>query len=553
MRKMLYVIALGLGIWGCAQIGSIVGKMLTQSTGDLGKVSVMVQHVQNLYPADSKTTEAKYMGKNWREGETMLAVIGFKRDGLGMWKLDGTLTANGDTMEYFTNGVFGSYVDKDKPVDVTIETSEGNYAEFTVTPVEPVTIKSINGGSNEIDLTKDLILEFDVNEMVKNKNIQISLMVDLLGTRSKMPVAYVTEAKKVIIPNEIFKHLGFWYGPNKGDNYLIAERYYINPENISDAGATQIASYYQDWKKVTVMGEVEGYSFAPATYSLEVDDDNEVKIEIVKQNALYSPPISRPKTFAMASFVVRATKLYQRRVKTTTSTSTSVSGNIKTTTTTITTITKTRKFPQLPDEVWNNYLDSTYANITKILEKHLHYNTIPLEQVMQSENYANLDAVPDCVSVVEVSKSYKGTRRLLNTSPDDFKFEMSSTFATDRPMSRLIRELGVDAILAITIDLEMPWFEEVDDIKLSPRLAIKLFGPTNGPNIMTEHLSMVISGPGLPLEKNPNPNNFEEFLRTTSQIDALVRALNHGFVRTREIEREWKYDDIWALKTQDDF
>jgi len=90
-------------------------------------------------------------------------VINFlKREGIGMFQIDGVVKINGEVIPHFMNGVYGKILDdaEDGPVTFEIETSTGQTGSFTVVPTAPIKIKSINGKSEgyEIDMTQDLVL-----------------------------------------------------------------------------------------------------------------------------------------------------------------------------------------------------------------------------------------------------------------------------------------------------------------------------------------------------------------------------------------------------------
>lgn len=546
MKRVLYVCLGLMFVAGCAQVGSMVAKFMTQSTGDLDDVQLLVNYRQNLYPASSETTEAEYLGKDWKEGESIIAAIAFKNTGLGMWKVEGEHKANGEPMQYYTNGVHGAYVEEGKPIDIYIKSKNGDETEFTINPVAPLDLKSVNGGSGELNMEEDVVVEFDVNPDAEHRKVQLNLMFDIMGTRSLKPFIVVEEAPRMTIPKEVFSTMGMFQSPNTGPNFLIAERYNVEKVRIPETASSQIVSTYMDWDSLQVTGDPDQVDMVIREDADETESGFEV--DIFKKPALTSPPLSKIENLALGSFVVRATKLYQQRKEVNTSSQSNTYGNMKVTTTTTTTITKTRVFPQLPDSYWDAFVERVHDRVTDVFKKHMNYNPLPMEQVINADAYADVEAVPDCVSVAEVSKSYGGTKRILNTTFEDVEIDWSVQMSTDQPMARLIDELKTDAVIAVTLDMEMPWTESLEDRQLTPRLNLKIFGPTNGYSFNTEYVNITLVGGGKSFNTDDiTVEEFQTLLDDTIELDNLVLALDNALQKTRDLEEKYKYDEIWEL------
>ena len=85
---MIFVLAF---LSGCAAIGKFAGGFLTATTADLSVCAVQGMYMSNLYPQDTKTVEMDYVGDQWKEGRAGVAVSFYKRDGIGFYKVDGTI------------------------------------------------------------------------------------------------------------------------------------------------------------------------------------------------------------------------------------------------------------------------------------------------------------------------------------------------------------------------------------------------------------------------------------------------------------------------------
>jgi hypothetical protein len=165
-----------------------------------------------------------------------------------------------------------------------------------------------------------------------------------------------------------------------------------------------------------------------------------------KPNAFYGPPFSSVKKFALTSLSVRGTLRKQIVNK-----SSSTIGNTTTTTTT----TKTWQFPQLSNAFWDQLLENIHSDITSLLKDRYGIGLIPVELVVRAPTYAELQPISDENTTVEIERTYKGTKSLIPTSFSALVGAISSTFASDRPDSRLMNELEVDGLISITLDLDL--------------------------------------------------------------------------------------------------
>lgn len=541
----------------CAQLGTIAAKLMTQKTDDLENVAVTVRYMQNLYTPATKTTEATYLPEFWKEGSNAIIVNFLKRKGVGMYYIDGTVTIDGEVVPHITNGAYVKAIDtSDKSVKkVVIETTKGQRVEYEIGPIQPVSILSLNGVKRsdlldaskpvvEIDLQKDFELELSNPKGSADSDIKISMIGDIMGVRAFTEVAVIKAGNKLIIPSAIFNNPAGSLLPNMGDNYIQIERFKLNDKQVSGVGATQAISISWDVLPVKLVGTQEKTAFG-VSKNIGVQVKKEIEtprgkmdIDFSKPNAFLGRPFSSGKKFAVVSFTLRATKLQQQKV----SSSESTSGNVKTTTTT----TATRTFPKLPDAYWDDLVEKLYKDVESVLLSTYDMKLIPIEKVLQSPSYQLLDPVPDELTVVEVSKSYKGTKYLLPTNITSILNNVSSTFASDRPDARLIRELGVDGIIAVTVDLSMPW----EEFTLAPKVSVRITGGPNGytagPTVFAQG---TISGNGVPLDAaNMDAKSVMDVLPKVIRRDDLKMALRTAFKELDAAEKDKGYDRIWALK-----
>lgn len=543
MKKTTLVCLITIGLIGCAQIGKMVGGLLTGSTANLKELSMIAQHVSNIYPPDIGVTAADYFPEGTMAGDNYVAMTFLKRDGVGLAKVDGQVTMDGAPVGYV--GV-GSYLQKTERVakEISIMTTSGQQATFTLKPQLPIKIKSIAGGSNEVDRNSDLVLELENPAGHENTFIRVALMMDLVGVTDFAELGHYRSADKIVIKKEEFLHPsvidGIAGGIRDGESYLLVERYTMSNKGPKEFGAVQFRSVYFDIAKVNVSEEPEDVISGAVVY----EDINGFQVDVSKPNAYTGKPISSAKKFAIASFSVRATKLKQVRTSTSTSSSSYYSGGYKYTTTTTVTTTRTRKFPQVPKEHWDGLTAELYEAFVKELKSVYNIELIPIEQVTSSENYKLMFPIEEKMSEAEYTGTYGGTKTLIPTTMGEIIGSASSTFAADRPDARLIDELGVDGIISVTIDFEMPWFDDTEEMKLNPRMAFRITGPAFGYNFgPIVYAQGVIAGAGAEFD---GENLSYDFLQKTIRKDELMNAFGKSFNKLRQVEQKLGYTTIWG-------
>ncbi|MCF8259324.1 MAG: hypothetical protein K9J12_01005 [Melioribacteraceae bacterium] len=543
-------------ITGCGTVmkmtGDLVGNLLTQSTDDLSTASIQVYFMRNVYPKEVGTVDVDYFEETWRPGDNMVFVSFLKREGAGMYKIDGTVTIDGTVVEHIANGFYGKWLDADdiSPKKVSIKTTRGDYAEFTVAPPPPIKIKSVNGSSSNavINLEEDFTLEMESPNTNEDTEFVVSMVGTAMGVTAFMDYAILKYQDKITVPQAIWTNALTAFAPNEGPNWLKIERFNVVPSNVTGVGAAQIVGQSLDCFPVTIEGEVDETIFGTTSNfgarfqeDIEIDDAN-FSVDLSKPTAFIGRPISSGKKFGVASFTVRATKLQQSRSKT--SSSTTYAGNYKTTTTVTTTTTRT--FPTLPDAYWESLVNKLYADFENVLLDNYNIQLIPIEDVVSAPSYKDLEAISDTITVVEVEKSYKNTKNLIPTTFSAILDNISSTFASDRIDSRLINELGVDGLISVTIDLEMPW----DSFTLTPRMSLRISGGPNGykagPTIYNQGL---IVGSGREIdEAKMDAEHIMDILPGVIRQDELMQALDMGMKGLEKEAAAMSYEKIWNLK-----
>ncbi|MEQ8473258.1 MAG: hypothetical protein RIC35_18830 [Marinoscillum sp.] len=526
-------------------LGKLAGNLLTTTTDDLNTLSMQVLYMQNLYPSEAMTVETEYFGF-WESGMDMAGVLFLKKEGVGMSKIDGSVKIDGNEIEHVANGFYGGIVSENSGSHIiNVETVSGDKALLKAEPIEPIEIITVNGVPRgevaEVNMDQDLVLELK-HPQGGTEDFYVAVLGKVMGVKGFNEIGFFKSTNKIVIPKEAFKHTATTaYKFEQGANYLMVQRTKETVVNLPDVGAAQVITGAMDWSPITLNGDQKtflgiGTDEYNAKYQVKTDDKFQVQAN--KPNAFWGPPLTQPKKLAMASFVVRATELKQQQSKT----SSSTAGNVTTTTTTTT----TKTFPKVPEAYWDQLVNEFYAKFEKALLSEMNIELVPIEETMKASQYQNLFATEDTVSESVVVKPYKGCKLLLPTTFSEMWQSRTSTFPNDKPEVKLMKELGVDGIISVTVDCAMAW----EDGALSPRFSFKIDGPTNGWKVgPTTYANGLITGPGTGIsESSKSAENIVDQLNQIMSVDRVIELFKESMAGLKEDEKNKGYEKIWALK-----
>lgn len=547
------LVAAILPIAGCGQmfrfIGDRVADAITQKTSSLADVSIGGSYITNLYPADAKTIETEMLATTWKPGGAMVAVNMLKRRGVGMWEIEGQVTARKGPkdpavpMMYLGKGAYGLFLPPGDRAARTIEikTATGESASFVLKPAAPLKIKAVNGkgAGATVDMAKDLVI--DLEDPGSAGKLKVSMVSTVMGVRTMTDLAVCKPAKRLVVPAAAFRHLGVtasvgnFMGVDPGANYVLVERY----EGGSIAKPGQAGAAYAIGKAwahtlVNAVGDVKN----AAPMHLEGGIDNRrggLFYSIDKGQAFYAPPVARVRKLAVGSLRLRGVLF-----KANTSVSTSYGYNTITTTTTTTTY----AFPKVAPAAWDRLLDDTAGGLGRAFGASM----VPTERVVASPIYATLEEVKDEVSDQLVDRSYKKTRPVFASSLAGILGGVSSTFALDRPHVRLMQEVGADALLSANIDLQVGAFKDTAKVALAPALRFVLLGPPNGYTVgPTVYASGTVAARDGVTFSEAELSDLNA-LRRITRMDDLMAGLKGALGKLREEEKKQGYEAIWALQ-----
>ena len=540
------------------RIGNVTGNLMTSKTDRLDGVVAKINYICGMYPTYLNTSETKYLPEGTYEGDYLLSVSFLKGDGIGMYEVAGNLSAEGQDMDYVGLGSFGTKfpIAKVTPVELQINTEGGDQANFILNPIPGVDIISVNEETSLpiLDLSEDLVLEYNNPAGSEGTTLRVSLLTDVMGARALNHFAdfEITEAgrKKVTIPKEALANpeiagqlnAGQF---NKGENYLILERVKIlNKEDypegtsVGDLSASDITIKSFATMPVIVKGKQEEGIITNLKVRYK-SPDKKNQYQFNKPNANYGIPFSEASRFGLVSFTMSARTFHQE-----TETSTSYGPYYVTTTTTTTTL----EFPQLPDDHWEYVMENIYQDVVEFFKTEYNVEFVPVENVTQTSQYENLFTADQGNTYSEVKMSYKGTKRNVPQGFSEIFGSASTNFTADNPTVNMMKDAGdLDGLVSMNMNLAIAE-NSAGNIILVPSFQITIQGRDEGRNdkLGTYVDGYILRSTGEPFNAEMVKANKDDLLRVCS-FDQIMLMTKDGLQSLREKEVEMGYDRIWSI------
>lgn len=553
LRVVLFL-AVALGATGCStvmtRVGTLAARAMTGSTDDLSEVNYMLTYTDAAPPSESGEAGTNVVS-DYRGGQPLLSNVLFKRNGIGLLNLDGTVTLGGaEPLPRLFPGTYGRFFETapSEPLALTFQSATGQTEQFTITPRPAIRIARINGQAPTgatISLNEPLVLEIE-RTATDAADLRIGLLGTTAGVKGFWDVAVVGAATRVELPAEIWTHTQG--NPiNRGDTWLRVDEY-VRPvaEPTPSGGQALAVAYASAYANVTVTGEradnlVGIASNQGARLTGEAEDNGRtVQWTAVKPVAFLSPPLGHARRLALVSLNVTATSLSQSETRT--SESTNYSTGVVTTTTT----TRTRQFAQLPDALWEDLLVRTFNGLTARMAPAIDATLVPVADVLAAGAYQRFPAPDDANSARFVRHSYAGLRDLDAVSFASLTTDTSGPFSAAK-LDNLMRELGVDGLVVAELALAMP----DDEFSLTPTLTFRILAPSTDPMqyAAASFLDVTVTGEGQEVTNDMlgDPAALAAFLPTAVNLDALLDGFGQAVAGVAAYEAATPvYDAVWT-------
>lgn len=526
---------------GCAQLLTKIAKEMAPpapTTATLNNVVPTIVIGSNLHPAELGTIAQSFFS-GWKAGGDQVAIIFLNEK--GVLKIDGTVTVDGVPAEYIVAGTYSLISGANTaPRKVEIITATGEKSSFTIKPnAKQIKVVSINGRRDNIslDLTKDVVIEFEGTRVPENELLKVSLAINQVGIKSIYDVAYIRKSgSKITVPAAAFRNINIKPGASALYNYKnsFLSVGVENTERATDVSgsfpAVSYTSSYSDGKFVTV-GTEPNLNTGLIAKGKEKLADGEMNYDFLKPNAFTSRPADQIKKIGVISFAIKGKTLAVESVIDQEK-SAKLPQVIKNTIVT---------FPIQTNEVWDAILAKMYPQLMAIVQSELNATVLPIEAAPKTNAYKSIESFSkeDVNTKAEFSRAYRGTK-VLSAVP-----HIREGLGVNGVYERMMNEAGVDALMTMTLDLEAK--KDGDFGVMVPKLDFEILGKANGPIFGTKYFSGTIVGKGIPSE--------DIGLKIEFQPDAALISRNKtfhtaGVITSEELDKIIRRSDLLTVFTK---
>ena len=486
-------------------ISKVTGGLIKANPkSDLNDVALAIGYASSLIPKSQLDFATKTPG--WETCGDAVSVYFLNKAGIGLTDTDGDVKLNGTKLEKAGMGTYfhGFSADKRGTQNVEITSSTGDKVAISIEPAKPLEIISVNGvkkgGDIIIDGTKDVVIELKGGDTDPDSVLFVDMIISAMSLKVQTNLYPSKSGNTIVIPKESFKNFENSPLPIVKKNTLSVTR--VKHELIynTDAGVIQKTATFSDFVPFLAKGDIAGGSLIGNSFSKDKNTntsgkfktvEGEYNVKIVKANPYTHPPVSKMKNIGISSFVVRG-NLHKK--KTTTSEKTTYGFQTKTITTTKTTIKKW--FPKLTDETWQAFVNNLYDEFKNKLNG-MGVNVVSVNDVINAKAYSDMKPITDTVTATFIEKGAYGTKRLIRTGAWDYIKDIKTTFPADYTNEKIIKQLDLDGLIAVTIDLDF----DLESEGLNPVVKIVAFSPNVTYRMPGKYFEMDFSTKAKPLKE----------------------------------------------------
>jgi hypothetical protein len=525
-----------------SKLAKTVGKTTNvETSANLEEMTPFVAIDCNLHSNKVGTISQTFFD-GWIPGGEMNVLMFTGKKGPGFVKVDGTVTIDGKPVEYLTAGLYSLTTEAStSPRTFDVTTSSGQKSSFTIAPfaAAPFKIKSINGGTDNVplDLTKDVVIELEEINLPENALLKASIAINQVSIKSLYDVAFVRSGSTLTIPAAAFRNINLKPAGEATYNY---KKSYISITYESTENATEVTGIfpsvqyirsYSDGKFVNVTTE------PVLNPGLTVKGkEREFAYQVFKANAFLSRPFEHLKKAGLLSFSIRGTT-YKEVLQSSSSTPVKINpfGGASSTTT-VTTITITKELP------WEALLEKLYPEFMAVVESELSATVLPVEKITGSEAYKTIEnfSNDDESTQVEFARTYRNTKVISAFMP------ISEGYGANGVNQRIMNETGTDALITLTLDLQLGEEAGTGKMLMIPKLAFEIAGKANGRVVNTKYVAGTIEATeAVSFQKDITAEQLETIIRKTDLLYVFKKTL--VYIKAME-KSNGDYDIVWNLQ-----
>jgi ribosomal protein L21E len=468
----------------------------------------------------------------WEPGGSMVFLGFSSKTSYKTTKINGSVKVDGVPANYVTMGFYSSVSKDKKPRKVEITTDKGQNSTFTInTPTQKVKLLSVNGQTSNasIDLSKDVVLEFeDMPEDTKTP-IMVQLSGSQIGVKTFFAVGYFLPKKKIVIPPAMFRNMA-----GAAEANIAFNGCYLQVSRSKEEKAVNVSGVYPEVKYGSMVNDG---MFVNVTVKPTFNKGIEVKGQegltgyvATKSSAINSPNFDSMKTLGVMSFAAKGTtSFYDQKTKSV------IGGGSETTT-------KTASFPQFPTAVWDDVLNQLYNKITNAIATEFNVKVVELNKITNSAAYkvaSPYNTTPEENTKDEFFVTYKNTKSLSGLRP------LAETYANNTTEHKIMTETGVNSLLKLILNFKLNF--EGSAAYMTTTVDYELLAPVLGETYQTHYLKGSLSAPKFYLKKNEKISP-ADLADKVIYINGLTAAFTKALQDIKSKEKaNGDYDVEWAV------
>lgn len=515
--------------------GAVAGATgMVATTNSLEEVDIIASVGTNIYPKSLGLMFNDFLGGSWVDYGDFCMLMLASKDGYKFYKYGGSIKVGDQSMKHVSLGIHTSIEEpKTGNKKIVFEKNGSVEGSFEVERASKnIKLVSINGQKENVklDLTKDVVLEFENYRNDPDALLRIDLVYTVIGIRTLGLVCYVKPADKVIIPAEAFRNIET---ENKGisfnNTYLAISEQWLT-KSINNTGAIKdplnVITGSNDGKWVTITNKND------QLYGIKFNSSNTlsgktVDVNVLKKNAAYAMPISFAKKVAVATMSMQGTTyLYETTTNRWQQTET----------------TKEIKFPQLPDSWLDETLHDLYNRIVSTYTEVAGGEVLPAEAITNCASYNDAQRFfkDEMNSADQFLRSYKGLTPVKNLSSQSMKINGENA---------LLKDANADALLKVNFALQLSTDKKA---MMTPYLSIEMDGASNGGFRSfvgnTKYFSILLKGEPLIIKSGKHDFTKNDYYGLI-QLDAFQEAFKKALTELKSKEQEYgDYEKIWRIQ-----
>ncbi|POY38220.1 hypothetical protein C3L50_13235 [Flavobacterium alvei] len=511
--------------------GNAAGGMagMVSTVDNLENVDILASIGTNIYSKKLGLVVNDFLGDDWIDNGDFTMIMLSSKNSFQLNKYAGSIKVNNKELKHSSYGVH-TVCENPNSGNKKISFEKNGIVEgsFEVpAPKNNIKLLTINGQKDNvnIDLTKDVVLEFSNYSTTKESLLRIDIIASVIGIRSLYLVTYVKPAAKVVIPFQAFRNIETMSKGLGFSNCYLSVSDQLAVKTINNTGffksPIDALTGSNDGMWINVTQKPEQF------YGISIENKTKTtEVTAQKKNAAYSMPLSKAQKITVASLSIEGT---------TYSESSKVNAFQQTETT------KTIEFPQIPDAWQEATLVEMHKNITATTGQILGGTILPVEIVTQAPSYNEVQNFfrEETNTSSNFLRAYKGLNPIKPLSTSSLKMYGENA---------LLSETKSDALLKIKMVLELSW-----DSKplMTPFLYVTMDGASNGAfrsaSGNTNYFTIKIKGEPYEIKKGKviTPDEYVKITQVALLNQIYKETLSS--LKQKELEKG-DYEVIWNLQ-----